>query len=197
MMADVQLTSKKSFNKTEFAEKLEQFMLKSDLAILSVIPYQPDTKGYFWTQQIFLYIALSFTCLFVFYNTRKFGKLSILSSAFLAALPLIDILTPVFVWYEYNTDTTLAVDPLSWVSAFLIIGAFTKLFNHVASLILVLKKEEIKEDNNLVISFKILVEHKILDDFFLKAIDFWLVYFYFSRFLGKEKQVYFLKYFLS
>ena len=71
--------------------------------------------------------------------------MSILSSAFLAALPLIDILPPVFVWYEYNTVTTLAIDPLSWVSAFLIIGAFIKLFNHVASLILVLKKDEIKK----------------------------------------------------
>jgi hypothetical protein len=100
-----------------------------------------------------------------------------------AVLPLIDILPPVFVWYEYNTVTTLAVDPLGWVSAFLIIVALIKLFNHVASLILVFKKNEIKEENILVISFKILVEHKIIDDFFLKAIDFWLVYFYFSRFL--------------
>jgi hypothetical protein len=97
MMADVQLISKNSFNKTEFAETLKQLMAKNTLDILSVIPYQPDTKEYFWTQQLFLYIALSFTCLFIFYNTRTFGKLSILSSAFLAALPLIDILPPVFV----------------------------------------------------------------------------------------------------
>jgi hypothetical protein len=189
MMADVKLITEKSFNKTEFADTIKKNMKDLFLKPLSVIPYEPDTKAYFWTQQLFLYIAVSFTCLFIFYNTRTFGKLSILSSAFLAVLPLIDILPPVFVWYEYNTVTTLAVDPLSWVSAFLIIGAFIKLFNHVASLILVLKKEEIKEDNILVISFKILVEHKIIDDFFLKAIDFWLVYFYFSRFLGKLKLV--------
>ena len=157
-------------------------MKAEGLSILQIIPSEPNNSKYFWTQQFFLVVALCFSTVFIFFNTRTLGKLSVLSSVFLAVVPLLDILPPVFVWYEYNTDPNLAVDPVDWVSSMLVFFAFIKLFNHVATLIIVLRKKKSEDETMFVIFYKVLVEYRILDEFLLKAVDLWLVYFYFARF---------------
>jgi len=179
----LQLTTSEVINKTNFAEKTENELIAQGLSILQIIPNEPDNRKYFWTQQFFLVVALCFSTSFIFYNTRTFGKLSVLSSLFLAVVPLIDILPPVFVWYEYNTEPNLAVDPVDWVSSMLVFGAFVKLFNHIVTLIIVLRKDKSEDETMFIILYKVLVEYRILDEFLLKAVDLWLVYFYFARFL--------------
>ena len=185
----LQLITNEIFNKTDFAEKTEAEFLVQGLKILSVVPNEPETAKYFWTQQFFLIVAIIFSTTFIVCNTRSYGKLSVLSSVFLAVVPLIDILPPVFVWYEYNTDPTLSVDPVGWVSAMLIVAALIKLCTHVGTLIIVLKKKENEDNTMIIVLYKVFVEHRIVDEFLLKAVDLWLVYFYFSRFLGSLRRL--------
>ena len=182
-MITIQLLTKEKFNKTEFAEKTEDNIARRGIKILNLVPNEEETTKYFWTQQIFLMIAIISTCVFSILNTRTLGKLSLLSSLFLSFLPLIEILPPVFVWYEYNTDSTLAVDPVDWVSGMLVLCACIKLLNHVLKLTIVAFKTSKEDETMFIIAYKVLVEYRIIEQFLLKSVDFWLVYFYFSRFL--------------
>ncbi|CAG5098441.1 Oidioi.mRNA.OKI2018_I69.XSR.g15670.t1.cds [Oikopleura dioica] len=182
-MVTIQLLTKEKFNKTDFAEKTEDNIARRGIKILNLVPKEAETTKYFWTQQIFLIIAIISTCVFSVLNTRTLGKLSLLSTLFLSIVPLIDILPPVFVWYEYNTDSSLAVDPVEWVSGMLVFCAFVKLLNHVLKLTIVAFKTSKEDETMFIIMHKVLVEYRIIDQFLLKAVDFWLVYFYFSRFL--------------
>ena len=159
--------------------------MRYSLNLIKMIPYDPDTTFYFWTQQCFLIATLSCSLAFVIVNSKFSGKLSIFSALIFALIPIIEILPPVFVWYEYNTVSTLAVDPVHWVSISLIICASMKLLSHMITIFLLMRTEKSGEIKMLTKLFKLIVEHKILDSFFLKAFEVMLVYFYFSRFLGK------------
>ncbi|CAG5109851.1 Oidioi.mRNA.OKI2018_I69.chr2.g4331.t1.cds [Oikopleura dioica] len=179
----VRLITKTKLDKKGFAKKAEEGMRNRGLILIKMIPYDPDTTLYFWTQQCFLIATISCSLAFVIINAKFNGKLSILSSMIFALIPIIEILPPVFVWYEYNTVSNLAVDPVQWVSISLIVSASLKLLNHVITIFLLMRTEKSGERSMLTKIFKIIVEHKILHSFFLKAFEVMLVYFYFSRFL--------------